>query len=309
MLNTNTTPLISVVIPVYNGAKYVEQTIQSVLEQSHKDFELLIVNDGSTDSTQAILEKYKTNPQVQIFTKTNGGLSSARNLGIQSARGEFISLLDADDLWESTKLEAQVKKIKELDNDFGIIYTDCNYVDTKDQLLPNESEYYHLDTAIKGNVYEKLIVKNQICGSGSAVLIPKKVFDAVGLFDENLKSCEDQDMWLRITKKYPVAYVNQRLVKIRVHPQSMQRNHDRMFLYSFVVLAKQLSDPQYRSLAMREIETMLNGQLTLKRWNILKEYSVSEKSLQPLLNKKSTDIAKYIAISYSNRIKRKLKIN
>lgn len=299
-------PQVTVIIPVYNGASYIEETIISVLEQTYQDFELLIVNDGSTDNTLSILKKYESNPKVLILNKSNGGLSSARNYGIKSAKGKYISLLDADDLWEKTKLEEQIIKIQSVGEKTGIIFTDCTYIDSRGQVLKNDHEYYHLDENFCGNVYERLISKNQICGSGSAVLIPKNIFEKVGLFDEKLKSCEDHEMWLRIAKKYEVDYVKQRLVKIRVHPEGMQRNSNRMFLFYFVVLARQSQDPKYKAIAFKEAEWLYNHQLTFKKWINLVNHKNSFEEIKPLIEKNNLELGRHLCISLFNRVKRKI---
>lgn len=275
------------------------------MAQSYQNFELIIIDDGSTDETAQILKQYENDPKVTIHTKTNRGLSSARNTGITLAKGQYLAFLDSDDLWNANKLEKQVRLFNK-EPSLGIVYTDCDYIDSYGNILPNEKDYYHADPEIKGKVYEKLISKNQICGSGSAVLIPKTVFSEVGLFDENLKSCEDQDMWLRISKKYSVDYVNERLVKIRVHSEGMQKNTNRMFLYSFIVLARQLDISNYNDKVLSEIEKALNSQLTWGRWKLLTENLDTFPEIRSHLNRNAPTVFAHIFCSLLNRIGRKI---
>lgn len=216
---------LSVIIPVFNGEKYIKKAVDSVLNQTFLPQEILIVNDGSTDKTKSIIEEYqKSYSNLRCVHKTNGGLSSARNTGIKEAKGDFLAFLDADDLWEKTKLEKQMQVFQNSKfKDLGVVYCDYYNFDEKGNRI-KDSEYFQLNESIKGNIYKQLIVGNLVASSGSGVLIKKECFEKVGFFDEKLKACEDWDMWFRIAQFYEYDFVPEKLVGLRRHNKNMQND-------------------------------------------------------------------------------------
>lgn len=209
-------PVISVAIPVYNGERTIRETIASVLNQTLTDFELLIIDDGSTDSTSAIAASF-TDPRIKLLSYPNAGLAASRNRGIREAKGEFISFIDTDDLWTPDKLESQYQALRE--NPEAVLaysWTDC--IDAAGNFFRRGSHF-----TVNGNVYAHILVNNFI-ESGSNVLIRRSVFEEVGLFDESLKAAEDQDMWIRIAARYPVVAVPKPQILYRVSQTSMSAN-------------------------------------------------------------------------------------
>jgi len=206
-------PKISVVIPVYNGEKTIQKTIESVLKQTWQDFELIVINDGSQDATLEILSSIQ-DPRLQILSYDNAGLASSRNRGIDQAQGEFISFLDADDLWTSDKLEAQFQALQE-HPEAAVAYSWTDYIDQLSQFLHSGR---HI--TINGNVYQHLLVNNFL-ENGSNPLIRKQALNQVGKFDTSLKAGEDWDMWLRLAVHYQFVAVPLPQILYRVSADSM----------------------------------------------------------------------------------------
>ncbi|AFZ22783.1 putative glycosyltransferase [Cylindrospermum stagnale PCC 7417] len=214
-------PKISVVIPAYNAMAYLPKTVDSVLKQTFNDFELLIIDDGSSDQIVEWISQI-TDSRVKLISQKNQGLSGARNTGIAHAQGEYIAFLDADDLWAPTKLEKQVRCLDEQPK-VGVVYTWTLLVDEQDKptgrIFANHAE---------GNIWQQLL-ENDVISSGSSAMVRRCCFETVGVFDCNLNSAEDLDMWLRIADSYPFAVVKELLTLYRQHPNSMSKNRQRMF--------------------------------------------------------------------------------
>lgn len=213
-------PKVSVVIPAYNAMKYLPTTLDSVLQQTFTDFEVLIVNDGSTDSISVWFATVNDD-RVRLISQANQGLPGARNTGIKDARGEYIAFLDADDLWEPTKLEKQVQCL-DAKPEVGLVYAWTLLIDRHGNSLGTVTA-----AQVQGNVWEQLLL-GDVVGSGSAAMVRRSCFDRVGLFDPELTSIEDCDMWVRIAADYQFAVIKEVLVRYRQHPHSMSRNYDRM---------------------------------------------------------------------------------
>ena len=221
---------ISVVVPAYNSQRTIIETITSVLQQTFSDLELIVINDGSTDRTLELLETIQ-DPRLKIYSYPNGGLPTARNRGIGCATGEFISFIDADDLWTPDKLELQLKAL-EKNPQAGVAYswTIC---------MGNNGNSFHpgVSESFQGNVYPNLLVGNFIA-SGSNVLIRRKAIESVGYFDESLKSCEDWDYWLRLAPKWDFVVVPKPQIIYRLSSGAMSSKLDVMEKYQTLVLEK-----------------------------------------------------------------------
>ncbi|SKB12238.1 Glycosyltransferase involved in cell wall biogenesis [Planktothrix sp. PCC 11201] len=206
-------PKISVVIPVYNGEKTIQKTIESVLKQTFKDWELIIIDDGSQDSTVKIIREIEDS-RIRIFSYSNAGLASSRNRGIDHAQGEYITFLDADDLWTPDKLEAQFQALQE-HPEAAVAYSWTDYIDQSSQFLHSGRQI-----TINGDVYEHLLVNNFL-ENGSNPLIRKQALNQVGEFDTSLKAGEDWDMWLRLAADYQFVVVTRPQILYRVSTGSM----------------------------------------------------------------------------------------
>lgn len=234
MLEYNVTPLITVIIPTYNLDRYVRSAIDSVLRQTYRNVEIIVVDDGSNDNTRDIVKIYEKKRVNYIF-KENGGLASARNAGVANSSGELIAFLDADDVWIENKLTVQFENM--LKRKTALVGCGYYWVDTDLNILEQVSPDDFKD---RGDLLSKLLLNNVIYGSGSGVLLKRECFERVGFFDENLSGAEDWDMWLRIAKYFEISFVKEPLVKIRCRLDSMSsaRNAEKMLKNELLVLDK-----------------------------------------------------------------------
>jgi glycosyltransferase involved in cell wall biosynthesis len=217
------TPLISVIIPTYNSAKYLPETLESVLKQTFKDFEIIVVDDGSSDHTPDVIKPYLD--RVKYVQKSNGGPASARNLGLTHAKGEFVAFLDADDIWNSKKLEQQIKIMQSMP-EVGIVHTGVQVIDADGQeVLLNHKDRKDSKTYS----FMDLFNKNKI--ATSSVLVRAECFKKVGAFDENpeIISLEDYDLWLRIAAQYKIYFLAEPLLEYRIHNQGISQNIQRSY--------------------------------------------------------------------------------
>ena len=236
-------PTISVVMPAYNAEKTIVQSVNSVLKQSFSDFELLIINDGSTDRTVDLLNDSFQDPRIQAISYENGGLPMARNRGMENASGEFIAFLDSDDMWSSDKLEKQLNALQASDNAGAVYSWTLTMSHDGTQFHPGKSPTH------KGNIYPDLLLSNFIA-SGSNIMIRKEVFQKIGGFDVTLKSSEDWDYYLRIAKEYLFAVVEEPQIFYRQSNNSMSSKIETMERYHFLVHEKAFRNapPEYKSL-------------------------------------------------------------
>ena len=199
---------VSVVIPAYNKAELTVKSVESVLNQTYKNIEIIVIDDGSTDNTRQRLSTYAE--KIKYVYKKNGGACSARNLGIRLSTGEYIGLLDCDDSYLPNKIELSVDFL-EKHSDFGLVHNAAFFVDEKDTILRTFSHYksQHI-----GWIAKRLIARNFICNS--TVVVRKSCFEKVGLFDESIFTSADWDMWLRLVEQYKVGYINMPLTLYRI---------------------------------------------------------------------------------------------
>lgn len=189
---------ISVIVPVYNRADLISETIESILNQTYKNFELIIVDDGSTDNTEEVIGKFKDSRIKYIKTDNWGGPARPRNIGIKKAKGEYIAFCDDDDIWLPEKLEKQIR-IFQISNETAMLYTRFKTIEgdvISNRIFPENGKYK------SGNIFKSLYLRSFI--ACSSVVVKRNVLDQVGLFDTdpNLIAIEDTDLWLRIALKY-----------------------------------------------------------------------------------------------------------
>ncbi|XWK85939.1 MAG: glycosyltransferase [Phormidium sp.] len=207
---------ISVIIPVYNGEKTIQQTIESVMNQTFTDWEIIVINDGSKDSTLDIISTIQ-DPRIKVFSYANAGLSASRNRGLSLASGEFISFLDADDCWTPDKLQAQLEALQ-ANPEAAVAYSWTDYIDEYGQVLRSGTRI-----SVSGNVYEKLLIRNFL-ENGSNALIRKQALTEVGNFDESLTAAEDWDIYVRLASRYHFVLVRSPQILYRVSTSSMSTN-------------------------------------------------------------------------------------
>ncbi|MGM3309359.1 glycosyltransferase [Anabaena sp. WFMT] len=208
--------IISVIIPVFNGQTTIKETIHSILEQTFTDFELIIINGDSSDSTLEIVSHIQ-DPRIKIFSYPRANVAVNRNRGFHHSCGEFITFLDADDLWTRDKLESQYTAFQE-NPQAGVVYSWSHRIDENGKFLRKCSSVYWM-----GDVYEKLLLDDFI-GSGSNVMIRRDIFTLVGGFDESLTNAQDTDMWLRLSAITDFICVPKAQILYRMVPNSMSSN-------------------------------------------------------------------------------------
>jgi len=208
--------LISVIVPVFNGENTIKVTIASVLNQTFDDLELIVIDDGSKDSTLSIVSSIK-DPRLKVFSYENAGVANSRNRGFSHASGEFISFLDADDLWTPDKLELQLKALQE--NPLAAVaYSWVNYIDRSGQFLRAGNHII-----ANGDIHKTMLVHNPL-ENGSNPLIRRQAFAETDGFKQNLSSAADWDMWIRLAARHHFVCVPLPQVLYRMSSNSMSSN-------------------------------------------------------------------------------------
>jgi glycosyltransferase involved in cell wall biosynthesis len=210
-------PKVSVIIPTYNAMTYLSETVESVLRQTYPDFELLIIDDGSSDQTVQWISQL-VDSRVRLIPQTNQGVAVARNTGIAKAQGEYVAFLDHDDLWEPTKLEKQVRYLE--DNPaVGLVHTWMVLVDQC-----GKSTGRVISSNAEGDVWKQLLERNTI--ASSSVMVRRCCFETVGVFSpsRDLYTVEDWEMWVRIASRYPFAVIKKPLLSWRQHANNGSKN-------------------------------------------------------------------------------------
>ena len=232
-------PLVSVVIPVFNGTNFLTEAINSVLSQTFTDYEVLVVDDGSTDGTWEIIKSY--GDRVRGFRKPNGGVASALNLGIKEMRGRWFAWLSHDDLWLPEKLERQVAFLK-ANSQFKACYTDFFIINDKgERLHVIDTPWYPREQAIR-ELFRGVYI------NGSTILIERSCFDRVGLFSERWRYNQDTHMWLRLLRFFEIGRVADKLVKQRLHAAQDSRNVERHRMETLEMFKEVFNELQVKGL-------------------------------------------------------------
>lgn len=221
-------PFFSVVIPTYNYARFVTEAVASVLGQEYPHFEVIVVDDGSTDDTQAQLTPVMG--RIRYIRQKNQGLSAARNAGIQAARGEYIALLDSDDAWHPRKLALQARYLAD-HPETGVLATE--HLLNLANGWPKVADH---GTPVRAYPLDELVMRSWF--APSSVVIRKESFNRVGPFDIGLRSVEDRDMWIRIACHFPVQQLRVPLCWYRIHDANMSHEAARMEECELKVLRK-----------------------------------------------------------------------
>jgi glycosyltransferase involved in cell wall biosynthesis len=228
-------PKVSVIIPTYNRLPMLREAVGSVLVQDFEDVELIVVDDGSSDGTAEEINRY--GGRVKLFQHdVNKGVSAARNKGILHARGKYIAFLDSDDLWVKGKLKIQAAFLDDNPH-YPLCYTDEIWIRKGKRVNPmlKHAKY-------SGWIFEKCLPLCII--SPSSVMIKRTLFTKVGLFDEALPVCEDYDFWLRVSARFPIFFINRKLViKRGGHPDQLSQRSWGNDRYRVMALEKLLSEP------------------------------------------------------------------
>lgn len=210
----------SVIIPLYNKENFIENTIQSVLDQTFQDFEIIVVNDGSTDKSEEKLQSFKDS-RIHYFSKKNEGASTARNYGIEKANSDFITFLDADDYWYQTFLETMFNNISKVPEQK--VFSAAIEIDTSKKNIPSQYSILKSGNEFEIVNYFQASMKETVLCTSCAVF-HKTVFDKAGNYDTKIKSGQDTDLWIRIGLLYPVVFSWKILARYVYDPKSLSKN-------------------------------------------------------------------------------------
>lgn len=296
-------PLVSIIIPVYNGADYMREAIDSALAQTYKNIEVIVINDGSTDNTEEIAKSY--GDKIRYFSKENGGVASALNLAIKKSYGEYISWLSHDDVYYLDKIEKQINelsKLNGLERLNTILMSNYSLINEKSELISNQ-QFHKTHNSDKLN-YPLYPLLNGLV-HGCTLLIPKHCFEDIGYFDTKLKATQDYDLWFRMFPKYKMFFMPNLFVKSRWHSEQGSKK---------ITTAKQ----EANELWIRMVKNLTDEQKIAindsvlsfyqKTHDIVKgaSYSGAEKYLSELIKEfKQRDISKIkvtVIIPFFNRI-------
>ncbi len=262
-------PLITAIIPTFNRSSVIINALNSVLKQSYNPIEIIIIDDGSNDNTFNKTYSLLKKNNVRYIYQPNKGVSSARNIGIQNANGEFIAFLDSDDLWHKNKLELQMNFLLN-QSEYNICYT--NEIWIRNGIKVNQKKKH---AKYSGNIYINCL---KLCIiSPSSIIMKREVINDIGLFDESLPACEDYDYWLRLSAKYPIHFIDKPLItKYGGHSDQLSKKYIAMDSYRVKSMLKMINNtnlnPKNRNETIKTIleksKILINGYH--KRGNIKK---------------------------------------
>ena len=280
-------PLISVVIPTHNRSNLLVRAINSVLDQTYKNVEIVVVSDGSTDETKSVVEELMEKDDRIRFIEyhpARGG-NVARNMGVEAASGEYVAFLDDDDEWLSLKLQKQMELIK-LQPDVGLVYTGVNIIYVKEKV-----SYSFIGSKI-GDLKNEILLDNCI-GTTSSVLLEKKLFDQVGMFDEKLPALQDFDLWIRICQQTSIGCVQEGLVNYfnytgETQVSSKIKRYEDALSYinaKYQNLFFRLDNQNKKNKKKNELVLLINKAMRNRLPNVARRYSLAllkERSLKGL---------------------------
>lgn len=217
-------PKVSVLIPSYNHARFLPAALQSVFDQTYTDYEIVVVDDGSTDGSVELLRSY--GDRIRLFTQSNRGTYPTLNRCIAESRGEYLAILNSDDLWAPTKLEKQVAML-DAHPQVGLVHTGGHFIDAEGRILPGNPLGFEWPRTPTGNIIEALVRHNKIIAS--SVMIRRECFERLGGFREDLFGSGDWEMWFRVALEYDIGYIDEPLTMYRVHGANASFQHRRVY--------------------------------------------------------------------------------
>lgn len=238
--------LVSVIIPAYNAARTIGETLLSVRSQTHRRLEILVIDDGSTDTTADIVREHAVlDPRIRLVQRENGGVAAARNQGIEEARAEFLAFIDADDLWSPDKIERQLALLMREGPPVALSYSGFSMIDEASRIIRTICPTH------EGDVLEALFLSNFV-GNGSSILVTKAALVEVGGFDPGLKAqraqgCEDVLLYFRVAERYHFAVIPEQLTGYRVTTTNMSSDIPQMYR-SYLLVSDEMHRkyPQHR---------------------------------------------------------------
>lgn len=230
---TSTQPLVSVVIATYNMGQYLSLAIDSILQQTWKNLEVIVVDDGSTDSTEEVMEQYRDDTKVIYIKNENQGQPKAKNCGIKNTKGDFIAFCDADDFWEKNKLELQIPQFA--NPKVGVVYSEVSFIDEHNNRYTKDDH----EVRYSGKVTNQMLIENFV-PFGTSV-IRRECINQNGIFDEEFRMGIDWDLWLRYSLDWEFVYVPQQTYVYRVWSGQMSNNYRGRYDHANRILRKFVS--------------------------------------------------------------------
>ncbi len=214
-------PLVSVIIPAYKAEKYLPETLESVLNQTYTNLEIIVVDDGSPNSLEPVVAPYmEKDNRIRFYRKKNGGVSSARNFGFEKSQGEFVSFLDADDVWMPKNLDKKIKALSEAPSEFGYVHSKIEVIDA------NSKPTGQIKSGKGGEILTELLLweEDTIVARCANLVYRREVLEKIGLFNENLSTAADQELTFRLAKHYKGIFIPEVLLYYRIHDNNMHSN-------------------------------------------------------------------------------------
>lgn len=247
---------VSIILPTYNRAKEITDSIKSVLAQTYQEFELLVIDDGSTDETEEVVRAIQDDRIRYMKLEQNSGQGAARNCGISQAAYDYIAFQDSDDKWHPQKLEKQMNVLKDASPEVGMVYHKMRYqfenigtIVAPDENIPLEQK--------SGNIYKQLLWNNMI--GTPTLLVKRECLEEVGIFDESMKSLEDYDLVLRIAKKYEAIFVDEILLDATLIEGGVSSNSGQHVLASCILVEKYKKDYLATNTLNHRLENILDA--------------------------------------------------
>lgn len=246
-------PLVSVVVPAFNAAPTIGQTLDSIASQTYRSLDIIVIDDGSTDETAAIVRHVcRSDARMRVITQPNGGVAAARNTGIRASKGGFVAFMDADDLWHPAKIEMQMEALLAEDADVALVYSPFRVIDMDGNVIASSRRHQASGWVLYRHLHANIV------GNGSSVLVRKSVLQELGGFDpwlreQGAEGCEDLLMQLRIASRYKFREVPAYLVGYRKHRGNMSADRDRMSRSGMLAITRALSECGTPALATRGV--------------------------------------------------------
>lgn len=258
---------VSVIIPAYNCSEYISEALDSVFMQTYPDIEIIVVNDGSNDETIDILEAY--DDRIKVYSQSNSGVSTARNVGAELAKGEYLAFLDSDDIWQPDKIEKQISKIED---GYNMSYTNRYNIGDIGDLPTVQTAFCDMP---QGMIFKELIMGNMI--TTSSVIIKRSKFNKLCGFESNLDYCEDWDLWLRCAERFAIGVNLEPLVKYRLHKIGLSSSYLQMAKAREYVVKNALNSPYCNSFTKKFRSNALSKCYATSAWEsaVFKDYKNS----------------------------------
>lgn len=235
-MELNMIPTVTVILPCYNGARWIVKTIESIQAQTYPNFELLIIDDGSIDCSRRNIESFLRDGRIRYIYQNNQGFSAALNRGLKESKGEFISFIGQDDLWIPEKLSTQIEYLN-AHKESGIVFSDYYTINLEGKIIESKrTKMPH--TNLRKEIVKRLFLNNFI--GFETVLVRRQCFDIAGNFDEQMVGFSDHDLWLRIAGQFNLSYIASFLVKKRSHEFQLSKRKESVLRDEFLLVEKAL---------------------------------------------------------------------